>query len=157
MVGGRLLLAAAFAAALACSSSSGSSSAPSNDDAGDDGAPGPDTVVHTYQPTFTAIYNEILMPTCALVFCHASDASDFLLMTTKDATYTAMVNVTSRGPKCGQTGLKIVDPGNPAGSLLYQKVTAPTCGVQMPDGFPPLDMKETEQIRMWIANKAPND
>jgi hypothetical protein len=158
MVSGRLLLAAASAiAALSCSSSSGSSGAPSSDDAGDDGALPAATVVHTYKPTYTAIFNEILQPTCALVFCHASDGSNFLLMTTKAATYTAMVNVTSRGPKCGQTGLKIVDPGNPGSSLLYQKVTAPTCGVQMPDGFPPLDMNETEQIRLWIANNAPND
>jgi hypothetical protein len=154
----RLLLWAAFAMAVgACSSSSGSSSAPSSDDAGDDGALPTDPIVHTYNPTYTAVFNEILQPTCATLFCHGSDASDFLPMSTKDATYTALVNVTSRGPKCGQTGLKIVDPGSPSTSLLYQKVTVPTCGVQMPDGLPPLDKRETDQIQTWIMNGAKND
>jgi hypothetical protein len=153
----RLLLAAAFAIAVsACSSAS--SSAASGDDAGDDSDAPTGAVVHTYQPTYTAVYREILQPSCALLFCHAAEASDFLLMTTKDTTYTAMVNVTSRGPKCSQTGLKIVDPGNPGASLLYQKVTTPTCGAQMPPEYEPyLDAKETEQIRLWITNGALNN
>jgi hypothetical protein len=157
----RLLFAATIAVGLpACSSSSPSTAA--SDDAGDDAgiATGgsEDDVVHTYQPTYTAIWNEILQPTCALDYCHAGATDDFLPMATKDTTYSALVGVTSKGPRCAQTGLKIVDPGNPDGSLLYQKVTTPTCGVRMPAEYEPyLDSKETGQIQQWIINRAPDN
>ena len=149
-------------AAAACSSSASSTGNEASDDAGvdagaADGAPD-DDVVHTYRPTYTAIWSEILQPTCADVYCHGGATDDFLPMTTKDATYSALVGVTSKGPRCGQTGLKLVDPGNPDGSLLYQKVTTPTCGVRMPAEYQPyLDSDETGQIRQWILNGAGND
>ncbi len=154
----RLLLAAAVAIGTAACSSTSSSTAASGDDAGsqDDGPT--DDVVHTHQPTYTAIWDEILEPTCALQYCHGGATDDFLRMTTKDATYTALVGVTSRGPRCGQTGLKIVDPGDPDGSLLYQKVTTPTCGARMPAEYEPyLDSDETGQIQQWIMKGALNN
>ena len=110
----------------------------------------------TYAPTFSAIYAEILMPICAGTFCHGGNV--FLLMTTKDVAYHAMVGVKSFGPKCGDSGLTIVEPDDPDASLLYLKVTTPPCGNRMPNGyFPPLDTKQTTQIHDWIARGALND
>jgi hypothetical protein len=154
----RLLLAAIAIAATACSSTASSTGNEASDDAGaGDGAP-EDDVVHTHQPTYAAIWTEILEPTCALQYCHGGATDDFLPMTTKDATYSALVGTTSKGPRCGQSGLKLVDPGNPDGSLLYQKVTTPTCGVRMPAEYEAyLDSAETGQIRQWILNGAGND
>ena len=110
----------------------------------------------TYAPTFTAIYGEILSPICAGPFCHG--ANQFLLMTTQEVAYHAMVGVVSHGPKCGDAGLTIVEPGDPDASLLYLKITTPPCGNRMPAKyFPPLDAKQTAQIRDWIARGAMND
>jgi hypothetical protein len=110
----------------------------------------------TYAPTFTAVYGEILMPICAGTFCHGGN--EFLLMTTKDVAYHAMVGVKSFGPKCADSGLTIVEPEEPDASLLYLKVTTPPCGNMMPNGyFPPLDTKQTTQIHDWIAKGALNN
>jgi hypothetical protein len=110
----------------------------------------------TYAPTFTAIYGEILMPICAGPFCHG--ANEFLLMTTREVAYKAMVGVTSSGPKCGDSGLTIVEPGDPDASLLYLKITTPPCGNRMPAAyFPSLDSKQTAQVREWIARGALDD
>jgi hypothetical protein len=110
----------------------------------------------TYAPTFTAIYDEILSPICAGPFCHG--ANQFLLMTTKDVAYHAMVGAISTGPRCADSGLTIVEPGDPDASLLYLKVTTPPCGNRMPAAyFPFLDTKQTEQIREWILRGAPDD
>jgi hypothetical protein len=110
----------------------------------------------TYAPTFTAIYGEILSPICAGPFCHG--VNEFLLMTTKDVAYHAMVGVKSSGPKCADSGLTVVEPDDPDASLLYLKVTSPPCGNRMPNGyFPPLDTKQTTQIHDWIARGALNN
>ena len=78
----------------------------------------------TYAPTFSAVYGEILAPTCAGLFCHGG-ADAFLSMTSKDVAYSSMVGVVSHGPNCATTGLTIVKPGDPGASLFYLKVTTP--------------------------------
>jgi hypothetical protein len=49
-----------------------------------------------------------------------------------------------------------VDNQNPAGSLLYQKVTGvgipAGCGVQMPKGGPYLSAADQETIKNWILD-----
>ena len=64
----------------------------------------------------------------------------------------------SHGPECGTSGLELVNPGDAGASLLYLKVTEPPCGNKMPAEYEPyLDMRQTDQIREWIAIGAPND
>jgi len=153
-------LAASLAVAPGCSSGSGSGGAADGSAQGeslDGGATdAAASSAPTYAPTFTAIYGEILSPICAGPFCHG--ANEFLLMTTQEVAYKAMVGVTSSGPQCADSGLTIVEPGEPDASLLYLKITTPPCGNKMPaQYFPPLDTKQTEQVREWITRGALDD
>ncbi|HEY2154303.1 MAG TPA: hypothetical protein VGH33_01645, partial [Isosphaeraceae bacterium] len=151
-------VAASLAAAPGCSSVGGSAGADGSaqNEASDGGDDATVDAAPTYAPTFTAIYDEILAPTCAGLFCHG--ANEFLLMTSKDVAYKAMVGVISYGPDCADSGLTIVKPGDPDASLLYLKVTMPPCGNRMPAAyFPPLDTRQTEQVREWIAQGALDD
>src|SRR5450432_1712964 len=101
----RIAVAGSLALSLgACSSSSAGvatsdgSAGPEDDDGGEfdsfaaDAAP-------TYAPTFSAVYGEILAPTCAGLYCHGG-ADAFLSMARKDIAYSSMVGVVSRGPVC---------------------------------------------------------
>jgi hypothetical protein len=140
----------------ACSGGSGEASAEAST-GGDTDAAGDEPATHTYAPTFTALYGEVFTPTCALLFCHGG-SDDFLSMATKDTAYAAMVGVVSHGPKCGATGLTIVEPGNPQASLLYLKVTSPPCGNMMPAMYGlSLDSREIDQIKQWITLGAQKD
>ena len=111
----------------------------------------------TYAPTYSAVWGEILSPTCALVFCHAGD-SDFLQLPNKEGAYASLLAPAS-GPQCGPTGLKRIEPGHPEQSLLYLKITQPPCGAKMPAYYvdASLDPRQIEQIRAWIAAGAQND
>jgi hypothetical protein len=156
--------AASLTVAPACSSGSSAGaaadgSAPedatsSNDEAPDGGdfvGAVIDAAPPTYAPTFTAVYGEILSPICAGPFCHGA-GNDFLLMSSKAVAYAATVGMISRGPACGDSGLTIVEPGDPDASLLYLKVTDPPCGNKMPAAYEPyLDARQTEQVHQWIA------
>ncbi len=111
---------------------------------GDDGAP-------TYAPTYEAVYDEVLVPNCALPFCHAG-SGDYLQLLTADVGYASLVLAPAQGPMCASTGLKRVDPGHPETSLLYLKITNPPCGVKMPQVLgATLDPRQIDQIRRWIA------
>jgi hypothetical protein len=148
---------AAATCVLACSAGSSPAQGGDGVDGGADDSSA-DAFVPTYAPTFTAIYEEILAPTCAGTFCHGGTDEAFLPMETQDAAYTAMVGVVSHGPDCGKTGLQIVDPGNPAASLFYLKVTTPPCGSKMPAEYEPyLDDLQTAQIYTWIMHGAPDN
>lgn len=118
-------------------------------------------------PTWSAIYQEIIVtkgcnggPTC-----HASSAGGNLVMQTKDTSYTALVgvkamgtNLSGGGPNCADTGMMRVTAGNPAQSLLVNKVEAaqPMCGLHMPPGGM-LMPAEIQQIKDWIMAGAKND
>jgi hypothetical protein len=114
-------------------------------------------IVHTYAPTFDAVYTEIFSPTCAAAFCHLSDDLGFNAAG-RDNAYGSTVSVVSHTELCGSTGLSRVVPGHPEESLLYLKLTDPPCGRKMPLNFSQqLDPRELEQIRLWIANGALRD
>ena len=151
-----IAVAASLAIAPGCSSGSGSGAAADGSTQEETPDGGDVDAATTYAPTFTAIYGEILSPICAGPFCHG--ANEFLLMTTQEVAYKAMVGVTSSGPKCADSGLTIVEPGDPDASLLYLKITTPPCGNRMPaQYFPYLDSKQTAQVREWITRGALND
>jgi hypothetical protein len=161
-----LLVSLAGACVAACSSGKAASdhagdasiADASGEAAGDDAGDDADDVVHTYAPTFSAVYGEILLPVCAGLFCHGASETGNLPMVTADMAYAALVNVPAHGPNCGDAGLLRVAPGDPDASLLYLKVTNPPCGLKMPPSYEPyLDDRETAQIASWIAMGAQDD
>lgn len=113
-----------------------------------------DHLVHTLAPTYHAVYQEILGPTCGVEFCHGGTA-DYLQLWTESGGYPSLVAAPAQGPACAPTGLLRVDPGHPETSLLYLKLTSsPPCGNRMPLQYGcagGLDSREVEQIRSWIA------
>ncbi len=115
-------------------------------------------IVHTYAPTYTAIWDEIFIPTCALVFCHGGSDADYLVLVNEQRGYQSMFH-DKVGPDCASLGIPHVTPGDPAKSLLYRKITDAPCGSRMPNfyGNPPLDPREVDQIKRWIELGAPYD
>jgi hypothetical protein len=87
------------------------------------------------------------------VDCHDGSTCDIDLSTAPVA-YAGLVNVASSA-SCTCSGTIYVVPGNSAGSLLYQKLTNPTCGNMMPlvGTFP----GDVNIIRDWIDGGAPNN
>lgn len=113
--------------------------------------------VRTYAPTYTAIWDEILFPSCALAFCHVSDGA--LSLSTKDAGYGSLLSE-EIGPACIALGLRHVEPFVPDQSLLYRKLTDAPCGELMPRTFggpARLEARSVDQIREWIELGAKND
>jgi len=56
----------------------------------------------------------------------------------------------------GQSG-RVLVPGSPAASLLFQKITTPNAQQRMPKNDPPLSEQEIRAIGTWIAAGAPFD
>ncbi len=95
---------------------------------------------------------------CHNANCHGPpESGELLLLEQSDE---AVVGVMARSDACSNTGLALVDPGNPDGSLLYLKMAAAapdscggdsTCGLPMPptDAGP---CEELEALRSWITN-----
>jgi hypothetical protein len=108
-------------------------------------------VHHSYAPTYDAIWKEILQPICATDVCHAG-SGDYLQLQSEAIGYASLVNAPAQGPMCAATGLRRVEPFHPETSLFYLKVTNPPCGSKMPLLYGlTLDIRETTQIREWIA------
>jgi len=117
-------------------------------------APNNLTSAPTYAPTYDAIWNEILLHTCATEFCHAGSA-DYLHLYSEATGYPALVGAPAQGPLCARTGLLRVDPFHPETSLMYLKITTPPCGAKMPLSYGCyLDAMQIEQIREGIAGGA---
>lgn len=104
------------------------------------------------QPTFASIQANVLTPIC--VGCHAGAAAPVGLRLDTSSSYALLVGVAS-----GESGsLKRVDPGNPDGSYLIQKIEGRAAvGARMPLGGPYLDQATINVIRQWIANGAAKD
>jgi hypothetical protein len=129
------------------------------DEGDDSGGDGGDGAVIVRMPTFSSVYQEVLVPNCALPFCHAG-TGDYLELADMQIGYASLVNAPAQGPGCAETGLKRVDPGNPDASLLVLKVTTPPCGAKMPRSYGSsmsLDPAAIQQIRDWITLGAKND
>jgi hypothetical protein len=113
-----------------------------------------------YSPTFTAIYSDILTPSCAQPFCHLGAANPMPLPDQATA-YQQIVNAPATGPYCAGMGIRVV-PSHPETSILYLKVERPApaglCGGSMPGlGRPALAAADIQQIQQWIAMGAKND
>jgi hypothetical protein len=116
----------------------------SSQDAGDAGEPLP-------KVTFTEVYAKVLT---SCTSCHAGFIGqiDGLDMSTQATAYKNMVGVTAS--RCGG---KLVVPKNAATSVLYEKVTKPSCGSLMPQNAPPLSQAQLDLVKNWIDEGALND
>lgn len=109
-------------------------------------------------PTFRAVYEEVLVAEgCNTPLCHGGGAGG-LAMTSREGAYAALVGAAAAGPFCDSSGLLRVVPGDPAASLLFEKVASrtPRCGDPMPIAAM-LAERQVEQIREWIERGAPDD
>ena len=104
--------------------------------------------------TFTRVQTEIFSPTCAQVGCHNVLGQQSQMVLSAGRAYAATVNV----PSVEMPSLRRVQPGDPASSYLYRKITgAGITGDRMPQGLPPLSDAQIALIRDWIRRGAPND
>ena len=128
-----------------------------NDAAAGSGAP----AVH-FERVFQ-ILNEQCMP------CHSStadhpNASAKLDLTAQAASYDQLVGGPARGGACNDGARVLVVAGDPAASLLIQKLenAAGLCGNPMPkasgdQAFEPIDATQIAEIKAWIRAGALND
>jgi len=87
--------------------------------------------------SFTEVYTQIIQPTCSNDFCHYQNVGirySALDMSTQVSAYWSLVDQLCAGAACSGMGYRRVIPGDPADSMLYEKVSqkTPPCGVQMP-------------------------
>lgn len=114
------------------------------------------------EPTFSAIYAEILTKgatgNCMFAACHGGppdpNVNGGLQIQAGDkaSAYKNLVDAKSTGMVC--SGKTYVVPGDSAGSLLIQKFAdTPPCGGKMPIGAP-LTAAQVAQIAKWIDDGA---
>ena len=98
----------------------------------------------TGDATFASIYSEVLTKRCAGDGCHDTGAPGGLDLRSKAAAY--------------DTLYARVVPGNPDGSILYQRLTPALCTgpcKTMPLDRPVLPEADLARIRQWILDGAP--
>jgi polyvinyl alcohol dehydrogenase (cytochrome) len=108
--------------------------------------------------TLGAIYDDVFVGQgCNTPLCHGGSAGG-LSMATKDEAYSNLVGRAAAGAPCVSSGSVLVEPGEPAQSLLWDKVSTrtPLCGSPMPISSS-LPGESIERIRSWIERGAPND
>jgi mono/diheme cytochrome c family protein len=105
------------------------------------------------------IYERVIRVRCAN--CH-NDAPSFggLAFVPGAATaYGNLVGVPAGSEPtylCRDSGLLRVKPGDPEHSLLYLKLTMPSCGSKMPPAaFGQVTEEQVSLVRQWIADGAP--
>ena len=104
--------------------------------------------------TFTRVQNEIFTPTCTVIGCHDTVGQQEGLVLTPDSSFASIVDVPSRQVP----SLDRVEPGDPAASYLYRKVTGSSIvGERMPFASPALTDAQMQLVRNWILRGAPND
>ena len=133
----------------------------------DDGGPPKPSCTPTVDPASAPQYASNIQPiydrSCAVAGCHASAAPAQALDLTPGRSYAATV----RRKSTELFALFIVEPGDPDGSYLVQKIRgdAGIAGVLMPNGCPGtpaqgaqcLTPDEIDAIETWILACAPNN
>lgn len=107
--------------------------------------------------TLAVIEERVFRPHCAIPSCHASAEPTGHMRLDEDFPGTSLRGVSAMGVSCSNQGFVRVVPGDPAGSLLYRKISEdlPPCGSRMPQGMEPLSPELIELVRGWIAAGAP--
>jgi hypothetical protein len=121
--------------------------------------------------SFSRVWTEVLSPKgCAGAYCHGAGQGN-LKFTSREEAYKALVGVKAAGMACGASGKERVKAGDPAASLLVEKLeqTKPSCGDPMPIGTklepncvsssqPVCNTQaELSLIKQWIGAGAMND
>lgn len=99
---------------------------------------------------------DILAVRCAGSVCHsAGDQKAAGLDLVSPGVADRVANIASASAECG--GSMIVVPGDPGGSLLYEKVSMdqPPCGSRMPLAQDPLSEEEIGCLASWIQEMSP--
>ena len=88
---------------------------------------------------------------CALSGCHGPPASSAAaaMVLAPDSAYEAIVGVSSLS-----SAKKRVEPGDPASSFLYDRITASNGSSRMPPIGDPLSADEIALVRCWIEQGA---
>jgi len=144
---------AAAAGATAAAGNGGAGAAGSNAAGGNAAAGG------CGSESFAAIYESILKNTtynCAGALCHGRETAmamtvGNLSLSSADVAYMQLVKVSSTSSAC--SGMPRVVPGDPAGSLLVQKLRSATttCGGVMPVGADEITDVDLKRITDWIS------
>jgi hypothetical protein len=92
-----------------------------------------------YPPTFDRVWEETLLPTCALSGCHATGQGGLTMGTTADEAYAALLD-------------GYVVPGDPGCSVIVSRIE-PTGEGGMPPGSV-LAEEERCSVETWIADGA---
>jgi hypothetical protein len=107
------------------------------------------------EPRLSVLNEEIFVPSCALSkSCHFGSAPKEGL-DLSGAIWSRIVN----RPSAQLPERKLVVPGDPDASYLYEKVSRPmpARGVRMPNTSPPLEPRALDALRAWIAAGAKDD
>lgn len=114
--------------------------------------------------SYGLIYDRIFTQSCALSGCHLEadrkrDPVGTHPYMEGESAYGSLVNATPENLQAANAGLKLVLPGNPDSSFLYQKIifdsSAFQFGSTMPTGGLSLTANQIEFIRQWILAGAP--
>jgi hypothetical protein len=116
------------------------------------------------EPNWPSLFDQIVEPQCGRP-CHTPDnetqfdASGMLDLSTESIAHDQLVGAEGEAAgTCDTSGQVYVVPGDPASSLLMEKIELPTseqtCGQRMPIGVS-LDDATIDAFRQWIQDGAP--
>lgn len=114
--------------------------------------------------SFGLIYDKIFVTSCALSGCHLGpekkkDAAGTYPILNGADTHGVLFNGAPSDSRALNAGLKLVSPGDPEHSFLYQKMiydsSAFQFGSKMPSGGLLLTANQIKFVRQWIVAGAP--
>lgn len=136
-------------------SSGSSSSEPGGSSSGGSSGPAPET--EGAAPSFTEVYETVLVPYgCTAGYCHG-DSAGGLTLTDEATSYASLVEVEATAVGCETTR---VVPGAPDQSALWQRVRpaaldgGQACGDKMPKNSMGLPDADAALVRAWIEGGA---
>jgi hypothetical protein len=103
--------------------------------------------------SLTQLSAEIFTPKCAKAGCHTGFSPAAGMSLASSSIAAAIIDVASNQ----RPGLKRIDPNNPDGSYLIQKVRGAGANSQMPIGDAPLSSAEIQLIVDWVTAGAPSE
>ena len=109
--------------------------------------------------TFDQIQKHVFSATCAVPTCHNAAQPPHGLSLSEGEAYDNLVGVPVTNAAASQAGKLRVDPGNPTGSFIVQKLRGQLAageGERMPRGLPRLEELKIRLIEDWIAAGAPD-
>lgn len=121
------------------------------------GEEGPDPLCEeaTMNQSFDWIVDNIFLESCVSSQCHGGTDPEEGLDLRANVAYSEIVGQSS----VQQTGLNLIEPGDPANSYLYIKIgggnQAMLLEEPMPNDDPPLCDEKVDAIRRWIEAGAP--